>query len=90
MTRYALAYPNVRFKLTHDGNVTLQTTGDGDRRLILAALYGVEAAKQLLEITAEEQGIRLSGLRQSHRPHSLQPQRTSRFSSMVAGCRIRR
>ena len=39
----------------------MQTTGDGDRRLILAALYGVEAAKQLLEITAEEPGIQLSG-----------------------------
>jgi DNA mismatch repair protein MutL len=39
LTRYALAYPNVRFKLTEDANVTLQTSGDGDRRAILAALY---------------------------------------------------
>ena len=40
---------------------TLQTTGDGDRRTILAALYGVEIARQLLEITAEEEGLGLSG-----------------------------
>lgn len=61
LARYALAYPQVRFRLAEDGNVALQTSGDGDRRAILAALYGVEMARQLLEINAEEQGIRLTG-----------------------------
>jgi len=61
ITRYALAYPKVRFKLSEGSNITLQTSGDGDRRAILAALYGVDVAKQLLEINAEEEGIRLSG-----------------------------
>lgn len=54
VTRYALAYPDKRFKLTDGRNVTLHTAGDGDRRAILAALYGVDAAKQMLEVTAEE------------------------------------
>ena len=61
MTRYALAYPHIRFKVTQDGVLALQTAGDGDRRAILAALYGVEVARQLLEITAQEPGIHLSG-----------------------------
>jgi DNA mismatch repair protein MutL len=61
LTRYALAYPRVRFKLTEDGSIVLQTTGDGDRRLILATLYGVDVARQLLEISAHEPGIRLAG-----------------------------
>ena len=61
LTRYALAYPRVRFRLDEDGRVTLQTSGDGDRRAILATLYGVDAARQLLEIHAEEAGIRLDG-----------------------------
>ena len=61
ITRYALAYSNVRFKLSEDNNTTLQTSGDGDRRAILAALYGVELAKQLLEINAEEENIKCSG-----------------------------
>jgi DNA mismatch repair protein MutL len=61
LTRYALAYPNVRFKLTEDANITLQTSGDGDRRAILAALYGVEVAKQMLEVTAEEEGLTMTG-----------------------------
>ncbi len=61
LSRYALAYPQVRFRLSEDGNLTLQTSGDGDRRAILAALYGVEVARQLLEVNAEESGLRLAG-----------------------------
>jgi DNA mismatch repair protein MutL len=61
LTRYALAYPHIRFKVTQDGVQALQTSGDGDRRAILASLYGVEVARQLLEITAQEPGMRLSG-----------------------------
>ncbi len=62
VTRYALAYPDKRFKLSEGKNVTLQTSGDGDRRAILAALYGVDVAKQMLEIMSEEEGYRLTGL----------------------------
>jgi DNA mismatch repair protein MutL len=54
VTRYALAYPNVRFKVTDGKQTTLQTAGDGDRRAILAALYGVDVAKQMLEVMALE------------------------------------
>ncbi|MDP2777938.1 MAG: DNA mismatch repair endonuclease MutL, partial [Anaerolineales bacterium] len=50
ITRYALAYPNVRFKVTDGRQSTLQTAGDGDRRAIFDALYGVDVAKQLLEV----------------------------------------
>src|SRR5687767_9815091 len=62
VTRYALAYPEKRIKLSEGKNVTLQTSGDGDRRAILAALYGVDVAKQMLEIVSEEEGYRLTGL----------------------------
>lgn len=61
VTRYALAYPGVRFKLAEGKKVTLQTSGDGDRRAILATLYGVETAKQMLEVIAEDEGLKLSG-----------------------------
>lgn len=61
VTRYALAYPGVRIKLSEGRNLTLQTSGDGDRRAILAALYGVEIAKQLLEINTQDEGLGLSG-----------------------------
>ena len=61
VTRYALAYPEVRFKLIEGANVSLQTAGDGDRRSILASLYGVETARQMLEVLAEEEGLKLTG-----------------------------
>ena len=61
VTRYALAYPDKRFKLSEGKNITLQTAGDDDRRAILAALYGVDVAKQMLEVMAEEDGYRLTG-----------------------------
>ncbi|MBK8822597.1 MAG: DNA mismatch repair endonuclease MutL [Anaerolineales bacterium] len=61
VTRYALAYPNVRFKVTDGKQATLQTAGDGDRRSILAALYGVDVAKQMLEVMAVEEGLSLTG-----------------------------
>jgi DNA mismatch repair protein MutL len=61
VTRYALAYPNVRFKVTDGKQVTLQTAGDGDRRAILAALYGVDVAKQMLEVMDAGEGMTLTG-----------------------------
>ncbi|HEX5839381.1 MAG TPA: DNA mismatch repair endonuclease MutL [Anaerolineales bacterium] len=61
VTRYALAYPHIRFKVSDGRNITLQTTGDGDRRSILAALHGVDTARQMLEILSEEEGYRLTG-----------------------------
>ena len=61
ITRYALAYPDVRFKLTEGKKVALQTAGDGDQRAILATLYGVDTAKQMLEVIAEDEGLKLSG-----------------------------
>lgn len=61
LTRYALAYPEVRFRLIDGASPTLQTSGDGDRRAILAALYGVDVARQMLEVLAEDDGFRLTG-----------------------------
>jgi DNA mismatch repair protein MutL len=61
ITRYALAYPDVRFKLAEGKKIALQTSGDGDQRAILATLYGVDTAKQMLEVIAEDEGLKLSG-----------------------------
>jgi DNA mismatch repair protein MutL len=61
MARYALAYPNVRFKLTEGSTTSLETSGDGDQRTILASLYGVEVADQMLEVSSAEEGLKLSG-----------------------------
>jgi DNA mismatch repair protein MutL len=61
VTRYALAYPSVRIKLSVEGAQTLQTSGSGDRREVLASLYGLDTARQMLEVVASEEGVNLTG-----------------------------
>ncbi len=50
VTRYALAYPGIRFRLTHDNRVTIQTTGSGRLADVLLAVYGPDTVRQLLRV----------------------------------------
>jgi DNA mismatch repair protein MutL len=61
VTRYALAYPAVRFQLRQDDRITIQTSGSGDRREVLASLYSVELAQQMLEVLAEYEQLSVTG-----------------------------
>ncbi|MBN2086594.1 MAG: DNA mismatch repair endonuclease MutL [Anaerolineales bacterium] len=61
--RYALAYPSVRFRLVQDGRESFSSTGSGDRREVLAALFGVDAAQRMIDLSAAEMEgpVRVSG-----------------------------
>jgi len=61
VTRYALAYPHVRWQLEVDDRVSLATSGNGDRREVLSNLYGVDVAKQMLAVTFKEEGYHIYG-----------------------------
>ena len=61
VTRYALAYPYVRFHLYQEDRPALLTSGNGNRREVLGTLYGVEVARQMLEVLAEEEGLSVAG-----------------------------
>lgn len=61
VSRYTLAYPHLSIQLEEDGKPVLRTTGNGDRREVLAQLYGVDLARQLLEVIFEEDGIEING-----------------------------
>ena len=61
VTRYALAYAHVRFQLYQDERPALLTSGNGNQSEVLATLYGVEVARQMLEVLAEEEGLSLTG-----------------------------
>jgi DNA mismatch repair protein MutL len=50
VTRYALAYPERRFSLMSDGRLVLQSSGSGRLVDVLVKVYGLETAKQMLEV----------------------------------------
>ncbi|GIV84140.1 MAG: DNA mismatch repair protein MutL [Candidatus Roseilinea sp.] len=52
VTRYALAYPHIRFTLAHDGRVSFQSLGTGRLRDVLVDVYGADAAAQMVEVGA--------------------------------------
>ena len=59
--RYALAYPDKAFHLNLDQKTILQTSGNGNRREILAILYGADLNRQMLEVLFDAEGIQISG-----------------------------
>jgi DNA mismatch repair protein MutL len=48
ISRYALAYPAIRFNLIHNGRTSFQTTGNGSLQDVLVAVYGLEVAEQMI------------------------------------------
>lgn len=62
VARYALAYPEVRFRLILEGRTALETTGRGDRREALGAVVGTDLARQFLSLPeTESAGITVAG-----------------------------
>ena len=50
VSRYAIAYPQVRFKLIFDNRTSFQSSGSGDVREVLGVVYGADLARQFLEV----------------------------------------
>lgn len=68
VTRYALAYPEIRFTLLSEGRTLFRSTGSGSLYDVLVEVYGLETARQMLEIASlqeplgeEAEGLRISG-----------------------------
>lgn len=59
--RYTLAYPEVRFRLEHDGRVTWNTPGNGQLPAVLAAVYGPQIASRFLPVTYEHGPVQVRG-----------------------------
>ncbi len=49
---FALLHPYVRFHLTIDSRAAVSTSGDGDRRRAIAAVYGPQVAAEMLEMVS--------------------------------------
>ncbi|HVS48986.1 MAG TPA: DNA mismatch repair endonuclease MutL [Candidatus Dormibacteraeota bacterium] len=50
VSAFALLHPHVRFHLTIDARAAVSTTGDGDRRRAISAVFGAPVAAEVLEI----------------------------------------
>ncbi len=61
VTRYALAYPHIRWTLVQDQRQIFKTTGSGNQMEILQELFGAQDSKQLLPITFSDREIRVNG-----------------------------
>ena len=61
VNRLALSHPEVAFRLIHNERKLLQTTGNGDVRQVLASIYGMAIAKQLVPITGNSLDYKISG-----------------------------
>ena len=61
ITRYAMAYPHIRWSLTQDGNIEFQSTGNGNRIEILQALFGTNESKSLMPLSFGEKDLSIDG-----------------------------
>ncbi|MBN1201329.1 MAG: DNA mismatch repair endonuclease MutL [Anaerolineae bacterium] len=50
VTRYAMAYPDVRFRLVQEGRDQFHSTGSGDLADVLVEAFGLDAFKEMLEV----------------------------------------
>jgi DNA mismatch repair protein MutL len=62
VSQYALAFPEVKFNLALVGRLTLRTPGNGSLRDVVAEVYGLEIAKQMLELVGTDQIPSITGL----------------------------
>ncbi len=59
--KIALSHPEISFKFISDGEIKFMTSGNGDLRETIWALFGKDMAKRAVAVCREENGIRVSG-----------------------------
>ena len=61
MDKFALSRPDISFKLTSDGKEKLNTTGNGNLKEVIYAIYGKEITDNLIEIDHSEEDVKIKG-----------------------------
>ncbi|WP_261806886.1 DNA mismatch repair endonuclease MutL [Lapidilactobacillus luobeiensis] len=61
MNRIVLSYPQIAFSLISDGRELLTTTGSGDLQQVIAGIYGLAVAKELLPVHNKNLDFELNG-----------------------------
>ncbi len=61
-SQYALAFPEVRFRLLLDKRLSFNTPGNGDLRDVVNQLYGLDVAQRMLKVAGIDSYLHISGL----------------------------
>ena len=61
VNRLALSHPHIAFKLTHESQTLLKTTGSGDQLRVLADIYGMAAARKMVSFKGENADYSVQG-----------------------------
>ena len=59
--RVALSHPEIAFKLITDGQMRLETAGDGKLMSAIYSVFGRDFASKLISVSGEYEGIRVEG-----------------------------
>ena len=59
--RVALSHPEIAFKLITDGQLRLETAGDGKLMSAIYSVFGREFSSRLIAVSGEYEGIRVEG-----------------------------
>jgi len=61
VNKMALSYPNIKFRLTNNSKVLLDTDGNGDLLKVIYAIYGIDITKKMVQIEGENDDYYISG-----------------------------
>ena len=59
--KMALSYPNIKFKLSNNDNVLLETSGNGDLLKVIYDIYGANITKKMIPIDGSNDDYSISG-----------------------------
>lgn len=61
INKIALSYENIKFELYNNDRCLLNTSGDGNLLKIINEIYGIEVAKNMIEISSENEDYNIYG-----------------------------
>lgn len=61
VNKMALSYPNIRFKLTNDEKVLLNTDGSGNLLKVINSIYGHQVSSKMIKIDGENSDYQING-----------------------------
>ena len=61
VNKIALSYPDIKFTLTNNGKIILNTPGDNNLLKVINAIYGTDVARNMLPLEASNDDYEISG-----------------------------